>query len=306
MHIAIALTESSTVSTVAGAYDLIDYSLRTSVNDERETAVFGVSPCPTDRFGFLPLRSCREAPRADWIFVPALEVDDHWMPDRYRPLADWLRQNAQRGATISAVGTGTFLLAEAGLLDGEAVTHPNFAALFARRYPDLLLRSDVDWLQHGAVELSGNTPWYELVLATIARLMGTATAHRAAEVYALEWHHLINTSEGEKPCGDPVIAQARQWLSKHFQEHDLVERCAREVGLSRRSLNRRFKEETGITPMNFVLRIRIRASQNLLKFTSRSIEAISYEMGYQDTATFRKLFRRSTGMPPGEFRKSLR
>lgn len=246
MYVAIAHTESAPVSTVAGAYDLIDYSMRTSISDDRDSGIFGVAPHPSERFGFMPYRSCEQLPRADWIFVPAVEVDNDWRPDSDQPLIDWLRRNARNGAIITAVGTGSFLLAEAGLLPAEAVTHSNFNTLFAKRYPAIRLRTDIDWMQSSTVVLSGDTPWYELVLAMIARLMGATAAHRAAQMYALEWQGLIDPACNAELQADPVIARARQWLSKHYREHDLVERCAQHVGLSRRSLNRRFKDETGI------------------------------------------------------------
>lgn len=305
MQVAIALTELATASTVAGAFDLIDYGLRGRGSPR---SLFAVAPRHEERFGFIPHQTPSSLPRADWIFVPAIELNDHWDSRTDAPLLSWLRHSAATGSVISSVGTGSFLLAEAGLLEGrEAVTHASFCDTFARRYPGVRVRTDISWISHRNIHISGTTPWHEMVLAMLASFLGEDVAAEVAQVYALDWQRQIRTTAGagQASC-DPLIDRARQWLSRHFAEHELVERCARHIGLSRRSLNRRFKEVTGITPMTFVLQMRIQASQNLLRFTNHNVETIGQEVGYQDLTTFRKLFRRSTGMAPAAYRKTAR
>ena len=312
MHVAILLTRRSTVYTVAGAFDLIDYALRSCVRNGRGPALFGVSAQPDPRFGFLAQRRPAPRERPDWIFIPALEPEEVGAPTCAPDVTHWLRTCAGAGSLITAVGTGAFAIADAGLLDQrDGVTHASYSDHLARCYPRVRVRTDLEWVQHGNILISANIPWYELVLTVIASRLGPDVARQTARFYALDWRRRIDSPQqvvdSDAPAGrDNVIDRAQQWLSRHFAEHDLIARCARHLGLSRRSPNRRFKEVTGMTPMAFVLRARVRASQNLLRFTNHNIETIGYEVGYQDTTTFRKLFRRSTGMAPGAFRRTSR
>src|SRR4029079_6270461 len=125
------------------------------------------------RFGFIEHLDTQRALAADWVFVPGMEITRPWMPAAYRPLAQWLRRAAAQGSLITSVGTGSFLLAEAGLLDGgEAVTYPRHEEFFSACYPHIALRRDIHWVRGPGVLLSGDLPWQELLLAVISQLWG--------------------------------------------------------------------------------------------------------------------------------------
>jgi transcriptional regulator GlxA family with amidase domain len=306
MRIAFALTHESILSTVASAYDLMDYCERTRAPAGAASNVFAVTSGAEQRYGFLQCLSARTSERADWIFVPALDVVKPWMPPHYAPLARWIRDNAQRGALVTSVGTGAFLLAAAGLLHGkEAVTYSRTCDYFSQCYPDVPLSRDRAWVRHPGLLMSGDMLWSELVLHVLAQYWGADTARRAADTYAINWNRLIDLDE--RQCGrvDRSITRAQRWLALHYTERDLITRCTEYVGLSKRTFNRRFKDETGTTPTEFVQCARIKASQKLLLFTEDRVEDICLAVGYEDIATFRKLFRKRNGIPPGQFRRRL-
>jgi transcriptional regulator GlxA family with amidase domain len=306
MHIAFALTQESILSTVASAYDLVEYCRHTQLQTDAAASVFAVTSGAEHRFGFLPCLSPRTPVRADWIFVPALDIAKPWMPARYESLAQWIRDNAERGALVTSVGTGAFLVAAAGLLRGkEAVTYPPFCDYFSECYPDVLLSRASPWVRHPGLLMTGDMPWPELVLHVLAEHWGAKVARQAANTYAINWNEAIDPPQRQSVRVDHSITRAKRWLAQHYYERDLVNRCTEYVGLSKRTFNRRFKEETGTTPTEFVQYVRINASQNLLLFTERRVEDICSAVGYEDIAAFRKLFRKCNGVPPGQFRKRL-
>lgn len=306
MHIAFALTQESVLTTVACAYDLMEYCQDTRVPTDGASSVFAVTSGAEQRYGFLQCLSPRTSVHADWIFVPALEIVRPWMPAHYRPLTQWIRENAERGALVTSVGTGSFLVAAANLLHGrETVTHSQFHDYFSQCYPDVPLSRDSPWVRHPGLLMSGDMPWTELVLHVLAQCWGAKVARQAADTYAITWNELIDPTKQQRVHVDHSITRAQRWLSQHYNEQDLINRCTEYVGLSKRTFNRRFKGETGTTPTEFVQYARIKASQNLLLFTERRVEDICSAVGYQDIAAFRKLFRKRNGVPPGQFRKHL-
>ena len=306
MHIAFALTHESILSTVASAYDLVEYCERTRTKTDAAWSVFAVTSGAEQRYGFLQCLPPRTSVHADWIFVPALDIVKPWMPSHYAPLAQWIRDSAERGALVTSVGTGAFLLAAANLLHGkEAVTYSSFCDYFSACYPDVTMNRDSPWVRHPGLLMSGDMPWPELVLHVLAQHCGAEVARRAADTYAINWSELIDPPQRHCMRVDRSITRARRWLAQHYTERDLVTRCTEYVGLSKRTFNRRFKDETGTTPTEFVQCARIRASQNLLLCTENRVEDICLAVGYEDIATFRKLFRKRNGVAPGQFRKRL-
>jgi transcriptional regulator GlxA family with amidase domain len=306
MHIAFALTQESILSTVACAYDLVEYCRHMQAQTDAAASVFAVTSGAESRFGFLPCLQPTTSVPADWIFVPALDIAKPWMPAHYEPLARWIRGNAERGALVTSVGTGAFLVAAAGLLRGkEAVTYPPFCDYFSECYPDVPLSRTSPWVRHPGLLMSGDMPWPELVLHVLAQHWGAKVARQAADTYAISWNEAIDPPQRQCNRVDHSITRAQRWLTQHYHERDLVNRCTEYMGLSKRTFNRRFKDETGTTPTEFVQYARINASQNLLLFTERRVEDICSAVGYEDIAAFRKLFRKRNGVPPGQFRKRL-
>jgi len=192
------------------------------------------------------------------------------------------------------------------VLDGrEAVTHSHYADHFARRYPRVPLRRGANCIRDERLLLTGDMPWQELMLAVIGERWGAQTAQLAADTYAIHWQHLIERQESRIQRLDPAIAMAQRWLIEHVGEHDVINRCVDQLGLARRTFNRRFKDSAGITPHEFVQHARLKTSRDLLMFTNRSVEDICHEVGYDDVATFYRLFRRRFGTSPSRYRRQL-
>jgi transcriptional regulator GlxA family with amidase domain len=151
--------------------------------------------------------------------------------------------------------------------------------------------------------------WHDLALFLIARVLGPATAQAVAKFYAFQWH-----AEGLAPYavfeprtdhGDAVVLRAQTWLAEHLAADSPVEEMARRSALPERSFKRRFRKATGHSPIAYVQRLRVERAKNRLETTEDPVERIGWSVGYVDTSSFRRLFSRIVGMPPGAYRRKF-
>ena len=149
--------------------------------------------------------------------------------------------------------------------------------------------------------------WHDLVLYLIARHVGATAAQTVARFFALQWHHEglapYIVFQGRNNHGDAAIADAQAWLSTHFSVGSPVEETVRRSGLAERTFKRRFTEATGLAPIDYIQRLRIEDAKRRLERTDAPVDEISWQVGYEDAAFFRRLFKRVTGLTPGAYRR---
>lgn len=260
-----------------------------------------------------PQKSFADISRSDIIIVPDVTISMMIDPRGMWPeAADWLRQCHKAGALVCSVCTGSLLLADAGLLDGlEATTHWSAKDLFARHYPAVKLCPDrvlaLEGLSRGIITSGGAGSWEDLSLYLIAKYWGQEEAVRAAKVFLFG-----DRSEGQLPYAaagaprhheDAIIADMQTWIADHYTDSAPVARMAARSGLSERTFKRRFKIATGYTPVEYVRVLRIEEAKQMLETTREATEAIGRQVGYEDPAHFRRLFKRRTGVTPSRYRQ---
>lgn len=264
----------------------------------------------------VPDRTIDEVTSTDIIIVPSMFVENNeWKPGRYSEVIDWLITMHRRGARLCGACSGTMLLAETGLLDGhEATIHWAFAPTFRRNFPKVKLKLErvlVITGHHKEFVMSGaSASWHDLVLYLVANHVGPAVAQAFGKFLLLQWH-----PHGQGPYvtfqeptehGDEVITRLQTWLRSHYRIANPVERMQSLSDLPDRSFKRRFKEATGYAPLDYVQHLRIEEAKRRLERTGRSIEDIGFEVGYDNTAFFRRLFKRVTGVTPSTYRRKFR
>jgi transcriptional regulator GlxA family with amidase domain len=260
-----------------------------------------------------PDLSVRDHPAADIVILPELWLgpDEH-LGGRYPELLAWIGARHRTGAYLYSACSGALMLAETGLLDGrEATSHWGYQDLFRRRYPRIRFRPEPSLCfadpAGRVVTAGGTTSWHDLALHIIARHVNPGEAMRIAKVYLLKWH-----DEGQlpytplvrlQPHADATVRDCESWLAKHFREPGPVGRLARHARIAERTLKRRFKAATGLAPIDYVQNLRIEEAKRLLESSEQPAEEISAEVGYEDASFFRRVFRRSTGLSPGQYRR---
>ena len=248
------------------------------------------------------------AAQADILLLPAIGARVDIALAHNAALLDWLRQPApqqQRASLCSAA----FLLAGAGLLDGRrATTHWALEARFRKLFPKVALRIEQLLTHDGNLYCSGGAlAALDLCLYLIAREGGELLARQVANTLVFEHGRGLQSQFAPRlpgsDHGDAIIARLQRWLDGVFAQPLSLEAMAQQVHLSPRTLLRRFKLATGLTPNDYLQRLRIGAAETRLASSDDTVEQIAQDVGYGDRAAFAKLFKRITGNTPSEHRR---
>lgn len=257
--------------------------------------------------------SIAEDPKADIVILPELWLGpDEEIKGRYPELMNWIRNKYRQGAMLYSACSGAIMLAETGLLDGcEATSHWGYQDLFRKQYPKVRFRPEPNLAFAGPdgriVTAGGTTSWHDLAIHIIARHSSPGEALRIAKVYLLKLH-----GEGQLPYAslvrndphaDSVVRSCQEWLSEHFAESDAIARVVALAKIPERTLKRRFKTATGSTLIEHLHNLRVEHAKRVLESAGIPVEEISVAAGYEDASFFRRLFKRSTGLTPGQYRR---
>lgn len=324
LHVSLVATPDAQVAPLAGLYETLGaFELLRSFEPDvpaRPFEVEIVSPSRRVRRGAsgLALAAHRvhdEVERTDIAIVPLMMVaGPDWVAGRYPRLVEWLRRQHERGATLASACTGVLLLAETGLLEGRAATiHWAFAPTFRRNFPRVRLLPEEVLVSAGErdelVMTGGVMSWHDLALHLIARHVGPSAARAMARLLMLEWH-----GEGQAPYiefspttahGDALVAGLQGWLRTHYMAANPVEEMSARSGVGRRVLERRFRRATGHSPLGYVQNLRVAEARRRLERTHASVERIGAEVGYENLAFFRRVFRRITRLTPSLYRRKF-
>ncbi|MCX4162916.1 MULTISPECIES: GlxA family transcriptional regulator [Paraburkholderia] len=277
-----------------------------------DITVTGMRPEVRTALGMqVPVHDVTHAPAPDWIVVPALNrmTADVLVPTLERndviDALGALRSWRAGGARVAAACTGTFVLAESGLLDGgEATTTWWLSPLFRQRYPHVNLDVHRIVVPSGAAVTAGaalshldlglwlirnNSP--ELA-SLVARYLVFDT-RMSQSVYAIS-DHLSHS--------DPLVEQFDRWVREHLDATLVLDVVADGLGTSTRTLTRRLNAVLGKTPVEYIQDLRIERAVHLLKTTRLTVDRIAEQVGYADGSTLRTLLRRRTGKGVRELR----
>lgn len=259
-----------------------------------------------------PRRNAATLHGAELVIVPGLgtaaaeELDATLKSAAGRHARAMLVEAFAAGATLAASCASTFLLAEAGLLDGRrATTTWWLAPLFQRRYPKVELVTEqmvvADWpIATGGAAMAQ----MDLMLAVVARFAGPSLARACANYLLLDERRsqapfmAITYLAGQ----DASIAKAERWVRDNIGRDFAIEELAEAAGLAPRTFARRIAVTCGVSPIQFVQRIRVETARYLLETTRLPVDAIARQVGYAEPSTLRRLIRRDTSHPPGHFR----
>lgn len=246
---------------------------------------------------------------ADLVFVPGYRFPDRDAAPE--ALTEALGRAHARGAILAAISTGAFALAATGLLDGKrATTHWHYARRLAERFPEVQVDDRVLFVDEGAVLTSaGAASGIDLCLHLLRRESGMAVAnHAARRLVAAPYRsggqaqylpHSVPESTGER------FTQTREWALRHLGEPLTIARLAEHARVSERTFSRRFLDETGYTPMQWVMRARVDRARELLEETDLGIDAISAAVGLGSATNLRRHFRQVLGTAPTAYRRTF-
>ena len=250
--------------------------------------------------------------RFDVIIVPAMmQVSETQVPPGPPQLVVWLRRQHARGACLSSVCAGSFMLAQTGLLDGRsATTHWNLADQFSESYPRVRLQPQKMLIdEHDLITAGGVTAYFDLALHLVRRFDSADLAAGCSKFLLIDPRRSSQSpyqaGQFRKSHADSAVLELQEYLEQHFSDHLTLEQMSRTAGLEQRTLLRRFRKATGDSPVLYLQRIRIEAARRHLELSQDSIEEIAWKVGYEDGSSFNRLFKKITGMSPGGYRKKF-
>jgi len=273
-------------------------------------SVDGAALTSTTGFGVVPQGDLGLLSSADTVVVPA--YFDVFAPPPMKAL-EALRGAAERGSRVISVCSGAFALAHAGLLDGRrATTHWGFADELAARFPAVEVDAAALYVDEGAVMTSaGLSAGIDLCLHVIRADCGAAVGERAARHMVAAPHREGGQAQFiERPPAAVhavgSLEETRRWAVERLHEPLDVAAMARHASVSPRTFARRFREETGTTPLQWLLNQRVQEARRLLEETDLPIDAVAWQVGFGTAASLRDHFRRVTATTPSGYRRSFR
>lgn len=262
-----------------------------------------------------PQASLDDIERADAVVVCDMYTPVDQSPlGKYIPEVQWLKRMHGRDALLCSVCSGATLLAETGLLNGyEVSSHWAYRKLFLKYFPQ------VKWAPDAILNLSaesrrvitsaGVTSWQDLAIYLVERFCGLSKATNTARVYLLARHEDGQLPYSSMSCstrhGDAVVRACQAWIEQNYRYSNPVSEMIERSGLNPRTFARRFRSATGYQPIEYVQGIRIEAAKQMLDSDANSVETISSSVGYDDPASFRRIFKRKVGLTPARYRKKF-
>lgn len=249
-----------------------------------------------------------DGPDPQTLIIPPTMVD---LPDPDVPagVVAWVRNRHAAGATLVSLCSGAFILAATGLVDGKSVaTHQICAAALAKRFPRIVVDVNRRIIDHGDIVTAGGfLAWVDLGLVLVERTLGAAVRAKTARfVLSGPGAREARSFTGFAPPQthrDSAVLRAQEWVHMRDGRRVSLAALASAAGLERRTLQRRFSRATGMTPIEYCRSVRIARARELLEGGDASQKQIAQSLGYEDVASFARVFRRAVGSAPGAYRR---
>jgi len=251
-------------------------------------------------------------PHTDLLLLPAIWRNPLRTVQQARPWLHLLREHAGTDTTICSVGTASCLLAEAGLLLGRpATTHWNFFTQFARRYPQVDLKTRHLITQSDNIYCVGSVNSIaDLMVHIVEEWFGSRIARSVENQFSPEirqsFRDAAYQNEAQSSHHDEIVLEAQLWLQEHLPDAVSIKALAEHLGMSSRTLNRRFHNAIGLSPLGYLQNLRIGEARDLLRHSNLSVSEIAWQVGLSDISYFAKLFREHVGMAPLKYRGAVR
>lgn len=215
------------------------------------------------------------------------------------------------GSSLASLCIGAFLLAETGLLDGKKCsTHWAHVNEFKEKYPQVEVEDGAVITEHDNIYSSGgaNSLW-NLILYLVEKFSDRETAVLISKYFALDLSRDSQSQfaifRGQKNHGDADIQKVQDYIEKYYEDKINVDDLTSHINIGRRTFERRFKDATNNTPIEYIQRVRIEAAKKFFEASRKNVSEVMYGVGYTDTKAFRAIFRKITGLTPIEYRNKF-
>lgn len=277
-----------------------------------EVTLLGMDTQPVNSFSGIyiqPQESIAADYQYDAILLPTIwNLDTEYLA-KHQSLYPWLKAQHHQGALLFGALTGSYLMAEAGLLDGlSATTHWKYASDFRKRYPKVNLQAErMQTFEHRLYCGGGVMASMDLSLNLIQRFCGNAIAQQCERHCLMgsrrDYKRLNIDTQPAKRHNDMRILHIQDWLEAHYAEPLSLEEVSERFGFSQRNLSRRFKKATGKPLYAYLRDYRIEVAKQLLQHSTSSVQEVCFNVGYESLTVFGRQFKAVVGESATVFRE---
>ncbi len=324
IKISILASPDSTASTLFGLFDVLStvgigwekFVTWESVSPRFDVRIvaLGEEPFQCGNAMVTPHCSIYDAEDTDIAIISSFAVPGLVLREHDERELEWLIRLQSQGTTIGAVCTAVSLLAESKLIDGlEATCFWAYSDLVRGHYPKVRWRTDQNLCRSGSddqfVTVGGTTSWQELALYLILRYCGVEAAAQTAKFWVIP-----DRGESQAPYSvksmkplheDSIIEECQTWIAERFYNPNPIAGMIEHTGLAQTTFMRRFKRATGERPMDYVHMLRIEKAKAMLESSNDAIDEIGHVVGYDDPASFRRIFKRKVSLTPSAYRQKF-
>lgn len=305
-------TNMSTIACIIGAYQVFS-GANNYLAGKGEKAMYHIALVGATKNNFLDNNilsikhqfAIDEIDTTNLIIIPASLIRSYETATKNNQrLIDWIAKQYRQGAEIASMCAGSFMLASTGLLAGKTCsTHWALSESFRELFPGVNLQTDQLITDESGIYTNGGAySFLHLLMYLVEKFYGRQTAIHCAKYFQIDLDRNFQAEfsifNGHKKHNDDGILAAQKFIEENYRDKISIEKLASDLSIGRRNFDRRFIKATGLTPLDYLQRVKIEAAKKMFETTRKNVNEIMYEVGYNDTKAFRDVFSRVTGLSP--------
>ncbi|MBL7772488.1 MAG: helix-turn-helix domain-containing protein [Chitinophagaceae bacterium] len=306
----------STIACIVGTLQLFNEANNLRVKQHKQ-ALFKVilvgadlnNAVHSDMLFVKPSHAISSISKTDLIVIPATNIKSYETATKgNKLLIQWIAQQYNLGAEVASMCIGSFMLASTGLLNGKTCsTHWALTEQFKLLHPEVNLKPDkLITDEHGIYTNGGAYSFLNLLLYLIEKFYDRATAVHCAKYFQIDIDRNRQSEfsifNGHKQHQDDDILKAQIHIELNYQDKISMEALSQQLNIGRRNFDRRFIKATGLSPLEYLQRVRIEAAKRMFETSRKTVSEVMFDTGYSDNKAFRELFGRFTGLSPLEYK----
>lgn len=250
--------------------------------------------------------------QTDLIIIPPLFGDMKNAIELNKTYIPWIKKQFDRGAEVASLCVGAFLLAATGLIDyKKCSTHWGFHDQLKEMFPLVdVVEGSIITEENRIYSSGGANSYWNLLLHLVEKYTNRETAIMASKYFAIDIDRETQTAfamfQGQKNHHDNEIKKIQTYIEKNYQDKHSIDALANKVALGRRSFERRFKQATNNSVLEYILRVKVEAAKRNFENSDKNINEVMYTVGYSDIKAFRTIFKKHTGLTPIEYKNKYR
>lgn len=253
-------------------------------------------------------RLINEVTSTDLIIIPALAGHLPDAMEANKGFIPWIVSQYHNGAEVASLCLGAFLLASTGLLNGrKCSTHWGFTSLFRQLFPEVEVQDGkIVTEENGIYSSGGANSYWNLLLHLVEKYNDREMAVLISKYFAIDINRNSQSPfaifTGQKTHNDETVKKAQEYIEQHLDDRISIEELVDNLAVGRRSFERRFKQATNNSVLEYIQRVKIEAAKRSIENSRKYINEVMFDVGYTDTKAFRTTFKKITGLTPIEYR----